>query len=98
MDKDYSFGFSLTHGEFLIYNEDKNILAYQIKSRHADNEENVEIIEYPSEKVVGKFKRLKIAKVREVIIEVLDNQTQRWGMGKLIYRSLDWVKYKSDIE
>ena len=94
MDKNFVL-LKLKHSGYSIYEEKRDKLAYEIKSKSYNN---AEIVAYPSKQIVGKLQHNKKGKVREVAIEVFNNQTQQWQNGKIIHTSIGWVKQKIDIE
>lgn len=85
----------LEHHQFSIYAEERSNLVYKIESK---NYSQANMLAYPSKQIVGKLQHQKVGKVIEVVVEVFDNQTQRWQKGKMSYTPLASGKDRVDLE
>ena len=84
--------------EFSVYNQETNALTYKIKSYVLFEPEGIDILAYPSKKVVGKLNIKRKEAQRYVSFEAFNNKTREWMGGEFVQYYIGWVKDVIDIE
>ncbi|CAM4982988.1 unnamed protein product [Rotaria socialis] len=83
-------------GEYSIYDPKGQTIQYRIES-HLSFRQNIDLISYPSKKLVGKLKQQYATMIYKARFAVFDDSTEQWANGT-IFQHFKLVDMKFTIE